>query len=82
MQLFSADAAVFEKKEVFFDHKKLKKPPSKVAQKNSNPLFSLLPAQPKWPKQKNSYSKMWPTVCRTGIFTRSRSSKCSGQTVE
>ena len=25
----------------FFDHKKLKKPPSKVAQKNSNPLFSL-----------------------------------------
>ena len=41
--------------------KKLKKPPSKVAQKNSNPLFfPLLPAQPKWLKQKNSCSKMWP----------------------
>ena len=38
----------------------MKKPPSKVAQKNSNPLFPLLPAQPKWPKQKNSCSKMWP----------------------
>ena len=25
----------------FFDYKKLKKTPSKVAQKNSNPLFSL-----------------------------------------
>ena len=24
---------------IFFAHKKLKKPPSKVAQKNSNPLF-------------------------------------------
>ena len=29
--------------EFFFAHNKLKKPPSKVAQKNSNPLFSLLP---------------------------------------
>ena len=36
MQLFSANATIF-----FFAHKKLKKPPSKVAQKNSNPLFSL-----------------------------------------
>ena len=23
-------------------------------------FFPLLPAQPKWPKQKNSCSKMWP----------------------
>ena len=23
-------------------------------------FFPLLPAQPKWPKQKKSYSKMWP----------------------
>jgi hypothetical protein len=35
----------------FFAHKMLKKPPSKV--------FSLLPAQPKLPKQENSCSKMW-----------------------
>ena len=52
---------MFLKKKKFFALKKLKKPPSKVAQKNSNPLlFPLLPAQPKWPKQKNSCSKMWP----------------------
>jgi hypothetical protein len=46
MQLFSAEAAFFsEKNQIFlFALKKLKKPPSKVAQKNSNPLFfSLLP---------------------------------------
>ena len=36
MQLFSADATMFSKKKliVFFAHKKLKKPDSKVAQKN------------------------------------------------
>ena len=38
MQFFSVNATIFKKK-VFFPHKKLKKPPSKVAQKNSNPLF-------------------------------------------
>ena len=38
----------------------LKRTPSKVAQKNSNPLFfPLLPGLPKQPKQKNSCSKMW-----------------------
>ena len=39
MQLFSEDATIFKKKKNA--HKKLKKPPSKVAQKNSNPLFFL-----------------------------------------
>ena len=54
-------STMFSKKNHFFALKKLKKTPSKVAQKNSNPLFfSLLPAQPKQPKQKNSCSKMWP----------------------
>ena len=49
-----------KKIEVFFCPQKVEKKPSKVAQKNSNPLFfSLLPAQPKQPKQKNSCSKMW-----------------------
>ena len=46
---------------IFFALKKLKKPPSKVAQKNSNPLFfPCCPELPKWPKQKNSCSKLWP----------------------
>ena len=54
---------VFKKKTQFcFALKKLIKTPSKVAQKNSNPLFSLLPAQPKQPKQKNSCFKMWSIV--------------------
>ena len=58
MQLFCADATIISKKKIMNE---LKKPPSKVAQKNSNPLFfPLLPAQPKWPKKKNSCSKMWP----------------------
>ena len=40
MKLFSADATMFLKKiQIFFDHQKLKKPPSKVAQNSSNPLF-------------------------------------------
>ena len=38
LQLFSADATY----NIFFAHKKFKKPPSKVAQKNLNPLFSLI----------------------------------------
>ena len=43
-----------------FANKKLKKKtPSKVAQKNSNPHFSLLPELLKRPKQKNSCFKMW-----------------------
>ena len=45
----------------FFAVKKVKKPPSKDAQKKlKSTFFPLLPAQPKWPKQKNSRSKMWP----------------------
>ena len=62
MQLSSAVATMFLKKiKKNFDHKKLKKPPSKVAQKISNPLsFPYCPEVPKQPKQKNSCSKMWP----------------------
>ena len=36
-----------------------KKHPQKLLRKTSNPLFSLLPELPKWPKQKNLCSKMW-----------------------
>ena len=38
MQLFSADAKLFK---LFFDHKKLKKPPPKVAQKYSKKISAL-----------------------------------------
>jgi len=43
MKIFCANPTIVLKKTFlnFFDHKKLKKPPSKVAQKTSNPLFSL-----------------------------------------
>ena len=72
MQLFGADVTIFSKKiQNFFAHKKLKKPPSKVAQKNSIPLFfSLLPwaAQTAQTKefmfQTGAYR---PTVYRTGL---------------
>jgi hypothetical protein len=44
----------------FFAHKKLKKPPTKVAQKNKkSTFFPYYPELPKQPKQKNSCSKMW-----------------------
>ena len=53
---------------IFFCPQKVEKTPSKVAQNNSNPLFSLLPELPKRPKQKNSSSNR-PTVYRTEVFT-------------
>ena len=40
MQLFSVDPTIFKKKKIFA-HKKLKKPASKIALKNSNPPFFL-----------------------------------------
>ena len=67
MQLFSADAIIFKKK--IFAHKKLKKPPSKLAQKNSNPLFFLTASSAQMAQteefmfQNLAYR---PTVYRTG----------------
>ena len=55
MQLYSADAKLFSKK-IFLDHKKLKKPPPKVAQKYSK---KIPPCTAKRPKKKNSVFKMW-----------------------
>ena len=40
MQLFSSDATMFSKKNFFFAHKKLKKPPSKVAHNRPQTFFS------------------------------------------
>ena len=52
MQLFSADATIFSKKSP-------QKPPSKVVQKNSNPLFFLTALScPNGPNRRNSCSKM------------------------
>ena len=57
---------------IFFAHKKLKKPPSKVAQNSSNPLFFLtaLTAQTaqteEFMLQNVAY---WPTVYGTGVLT-------------
>ena len=45
------------KKKKKFALKKLKKPPSEKLKFN---FFPSLPAQPKWPKQRSSCSKMWP----------------------
>ena len=61
MQLFSADATMFSKFIFsFFCPQKVEKPPSKVAQKNSKPLFfHYCPELPKRPKQKYSCSKLW-----------------------
>ena len=71
MQLFSSDATMFKKEilSFFFVHKKLKQPPSKVAQKNSDPLFSLTA----WAAQTAQTEEFMfqnvafrPTVYRTG----------------
>ena len=60
MQLFSADATMFSNF-FFFCHQKVEKTTLKsCSEKLKSTFFPLLPAQPKWPKQKNSCSKMWP----------------------
>ena len=51
---------VFKKKSIFLPSKSWKKHPQKLPRKTQIHFFSLLPAQPKQPKQKNSCSKMWP----------------------
>ena len=62
MHLFSADATMFSKKfKFFFCPQKVEKTTLKsFSEKLKSTFFSLLPAQPKWPKQKNSCSKTWP----------------------
>ena len=57
MQLFSADATMFSKK-IFFAHKKLKKPPSKVAHNRPKPFISQpSPTHSQQPKINFSYHK-------------------------
>ena len=68
MQLFSADATIFFFFFFDFAHKKLKKSPWKVVQKNSNPLLFLQIAQmaqtEEFMLQNVAYR---PTVYRTGV---------------
>ena len=72
MQLFSAEPTMFKKKVVVFCPQKVKKPPSKVAQKNSNPLFFLTALTAQTAKteefmfQNVAYR---PTVYRNGPIT-------------
>ena len=61
MQHFSAIAKIFSKKLRFICPQKVEKTTLKsCSEKLKSTFFPLLPAQPKWPKRKNSRSKMWP----------------------
>ena len=65
---------MFFKKENWnnFDHQKLKKPPSKVAQNSSNPLFFLTALTAHMAQTKDSLFQniaYWPTLYRTGDLT-------------
>ena len=54
-------STMFSKKFNFFCPQKVEKNTLKSCpEKLKSTFFSLLPAQPKQPKQKNSCSKMWP----------------------
>ena len=71
MQLFSADATIFSKKnKICFGLQKVEKPPSKDAQKNSNPFF-LLTASSAQTAQTEEFMfqnvAYRPTVYRTGV---------------
>jgi hypothetical protein len=67
MQLLSADAIVFSKKNLKnVDPENKKKPPSKVAY-NRPPFFSVLAWLPKRPKNRNSLPPKAPQ-CRTGYL--------------
>ena len=63
----------FKKIKLFFAHKKLKKPPSKIAQKNSNPLFfpSASTAQTAQTEEFIFQNVAYrPTVYRTGVIVK------------
>ena len=64
MQLFSADTTMF----FFFDHKKLKKPPSKVAHNRPKPFFpQTSPSQSQQPKIDFSYHKNVPATSEVTV---------------
>ena len=66
--------SLFKIHNYFFLHKKLKKPPSKVAQKNSNPLlFSSLPCAAQTAQTEEFMFQIVayrPTVYRTGALVQ------------
>ena len=68
--LFSAEPTIFSKNfKIFFAHKKLKKPPTKVAQNSSNQLFFLTALTAQTAQTEESLFQnvaYWLTVYRTG----------------
>ena len=59
MHLFSADCTMVSN--IFFAHKKLKKPPKKVAYLSRNSVVSeIFPYTAQQPKWQNICSQMWP----------------------
>ena len=72
MYFFNVDAKIFKILKKFFAHEKLKKSPSIVAQKTSNPLFPLtaLTVQTAQTEEFMFQNVAYrPTVHRTGIIT-------------
>ena len=69
MHLWIADATTFSKKNsnIFFAHKKLKIPPSKVSQKNWNPYCSSAQTT-QTEEYVFQYVAYGPTVYRTGVI--------------
>ena len=56
MQLFSADAIVFSKKNIYiFDPENMKKPPSKVAHNRPTTFFMYWPSCPNRPETEIPY---------------------------
>ena len=67
-------STMFSKKIHFFALKKLKKTPSKVAQKNSNPLFFLTASTAQMAQSEEFMFQnvaYRPTVYRTGVLHKS-----------
>ena len=58
MELFSVDSTIFSKKN-FLCPQKVEKNTLKKCSEKLKSNFPYYPELPKWPKQKNSCSKMW-----------------------
>ena len=67
---------IFKKKSFFLPSKSWKKHPQKLPRKTQIHFFSLLPAEPKHPKQNNSCSKMWPIALQMFCLLNSQMNAC------
>ena len=67
MEIFSGDPTIsFKKFQIFFLSQKVEKPPSKVAQENSNPLFFLTAQTAQTEEIMFHNAANRPTVYKTG----------------